>query len=105
MFVNNAGMSPLYDRLDAVTEELYDKTLAVNLKGPFRLGVLAGDDRSHRPQPRRALVEPARAGQRNRAPLGRPVVTRRLQERSHRLAQSRGGQRSLDPPTRDRGPR
>jgi NAD(P)-dependent dehydrogenase (short-subunit alcohol dehydrogenase family) len=25
-----------------VTEELYDKTLAVNLKGPFRLAVLAG---------------------------------------------------------------
>jgi NAD(P)-dependent dehydrogenase (short-subunit alcohol dehydrogenase family) len=42
VFVNNAGMSPLYDSLDAVTEELYDKTLAVNLKGPFRLGVLAG---------------------------------------------------------------
>jgi NAD(P)-dependent dehydrogenase (short-subunit alcohol dehydrogenase family) len=41
VFVNNAGMSPLYERLDAVTEELYDKTLAVNLKGPFRLGVLA----------------------------------------------------------------
>ena len=41
VFVNNAGMSPLYERLDAVTEDLYDKTLAVNLKGPFRLGVLA----------------------------------------------------------------
>ena len=34
-------MSPLYESLDAVTEELYDKTLAVNLKGPFRLAVLA----------------------------------------------------------------
>ncbi len=42
ILVNNAGMSPLYDSLDAVSEELYDKTLAVNLKGPFRLGVLAG---------------------------------------------------------------
>jgi len=42
VLVNNAGMSPLYERLDAVTEELYDKTHAVNLKGPFRLGVLAG---------------------------------------------------------------
>ncbi|WP_426571477.1 SDR family NAD(P)-dependent oxidoreductase [Aquihabitans sp. McL0605] len=42
VLVNNAGMSPLYERLDAVTEELYDKTLAVNLKGPFRLAVLAG---------------------------------------------------------------
>jgi NAD(P)-dependent dehydrogenase (short-subunit alcohol dehydrogenase family) len=42
VFVNNAGMSPLYDRLDAITEDLYDKTLGVNLKGPFRLAVLAG---------------------------------------------------------------
>jgi NAD(P)-dependent dehydrogenase (short-subunit alcohol dehydrogenase family) len=41
VLVNNAGMSPLYQSLDAVTEELYDKTLAVNLKGPFRLSVLA----------------------------------------------------------------
>lgn len=41
VFVNNAGMSPLYESLDAVTEELYDKTFAVNMKGPFRLGVLA----------------------------------------------------------------
>jgi NAD(P)-dependent dehydrogenase (short-subunit alcohol dehydrogenase family) len=35
-------MSPLYERLDLITEQLYDKTLAVNLKGPFRLAVLAG---------------------------------------------------------------
>ena len=42
ILVNNAGMSPLYPTLADVTEELYDKTLAVNLKGPFRLGVLAG---------------------------------------------------------------
>ena len=42
LLVNNAGMSPLYDDLASVTEELYDKTFAVNLKGPFRLGVLAG---------------------------------------------------------------
>jgi NAD(P)-dependent dehydrogenase (short-subunit alcohol dehydrogenase family) len=41
VLVNNAGMSPLYESLDAVSEDLYDKTLAVNLKGPFRLGVLA----------------------------------------------------------------
>jgi NAD(P)-dependent dehydrogenase (short-subunit alcohol dehydrogenase family) len=41
VLVNNAGMSPLYDALANVTEDLYDKTLAVNLKGPFRLGVLA----------------------------------------------------------------
>ncbi|HEY3831800.1 MAG TPA: SDR family oxidoreductase [Acidimicrobiia bacterium] len=41
VFVNNAGMSPLYTDLAAVTEDLYDKTLAVNLKGPFRLATLA----------------------------------------------------------------
>jgi NAD(P)-dependent dehydrogenase (short-subunit alcohol dehydrogenase family) len=42
VLVNNAGMSPLYERLDTISEELYDKTLSVNLKGPFRLAVLAG---------------------------------------------------------------
>ena len=41
VFVNNAGMSPLYESLSSVSEELYDKTLDVNLKGPFRLAVLA----------------------------------------------------------------
>jgi NAD(P)-dependent dehydrogenase (short-subunit alcohol dehydrogenase family) len=46
VLVNNAGMSPLYERLTDVSEELYDKTLAVNLKGPFRLGVLAGTSMS-----------------------------------------------------------
>jgi NAD(P)-dependent dehydrogenase (short-subunit alcohol dehydrogenase family) len=42
VFVNNAGMSPLYPSLPEVTEELFDKVIGVNLKGPFRLGVLAG---------------------------------------------------------------
>ncbi len=37
VLVNNAGMSPLYPDLLSVTEELYDKTHAVNAKGPFRL--------------------------------------------------------------------
>ncbi|MFJ9124249.1 SDR family NAD(P)-dependent oxidoreductase [Streptomyces sp. NPDC102340] len=41
VLVNNAGMSPLYTDLTDISEELYDKTLAVNLKGPFRLAVLA----------------------------------------------------------------
>jgi NAD(P)-dependent dehydrogenase (short-subunit alcohol dehydrogenase family) len=41
VLVNNAGMSPLYPSLVEVTEELYDKTLSVNLKGPFRLAVRA----------------------------------------------------------------
>jgi NAD(P)-dependent dehydrogenase (short-subunit alcohol dehydrogenase family) len=42
VFVNNAGMSPLYPDLTSVTEELFDKTVGVNLKGPFRLGSLVG---------------------------------------------------------------
>jgi NAD(P)-dependent dehydrogenase (short-subunit alcohol dehydrogenase family) len=42
VFVNNAGMSPLYDSLASITEELYDKTHAVNLKGPFRLATQVG---------------------------------------------------------------
>lgn len=41
VLVSNAGMSPVYESLDAVSEELFDKTVAVNLKGPFRLAVLA----------------------------------------------------------------
>ncbi len=40
VLVNNAGMSPLYDDVVDVTEALYDKVLAVNLKGPFRLSAL-----------------------------------------------------------------
>jgi NAD(P)-dependent dehydrogenase (short-subunit alcohol dehydrogenase family) len=42
VFVNNAGMSPLYKDLASVSEELFDKTVGVNLKGPFRLGSLVG---------------------------------------------------------------
>ena len=42
VLVNNAGLSPLYENLPAVTEALYDKTHAVNAKGPFRLASLVG---------------------------------------------------------------
>ncbi len=42
ILVNNAGMSPLYPSLPEVSEELFDKVLAVNLKGPFRLSALFG---------------------------------------------------------------
>lgn len=41
VLISNAGMSPLYESIHEITEELYDKTLAVNLKGPFRLGARA----------------------------------------------------------------
>jgi NAD(P)-dependent dehydrogenase (short-subunit alcohol dehydrogenase family) len=42
VLVNNAGMSPLYGRVDEVSEELFDKVIGVNLKGPFRLTALIG---------------------------------------------------------------
>ena len=42
VLVNNAGMSPLYPSLDQVTEELFDKVIGVNLKGPFRLSAIVG---------------------------------------------------------------
>jgi NAD(P)-dependent dehydrogenase (short-subunit alcohol dehydrogenase family) len=42
VLVNNAGMSPLYPDLTAVSEELYDKVHAVNARGPFRLATLVG---------------------------------------------------------------
>jgi NAD(P)-dependent dehydrogenase (short-subunit alcohol dehydrogenase family) len=42
VLVNNAGLSPLYPDLASVTEALYDKTHAVNAKGPFRLATLFG---------------------------------------------------------------
>lgn len=43
VLVNNAGMSPLYPSLTDVSEELFDKVIGVNLKGPFRLSALAGE--------------------------------------------------------------
>lgn len=42
VLVNNAGSSPVYPSLDAVTEELFDKVIAVNVRGAFRLSALAG---------------------------------------------------------------
>ncbi len=42
VLVNNAGMSPLYDRVVDVTEDLFDKVVGVNLKGPFRLAAVLG---------------------------------------------------------------
>jgi len=42
ILVNNAGMSPLYPSLRDVSEDLFDKVLAVNLKGPFRLASVIG---------------------------------------------------------------
>ena len=43
VLVNNAGISPLYESLTDVSEEHWDKVIAVNLKGPFRLAALVGE--------------------------------------------------------------
>jgi NAD(P)-dependent dehydrogenase (short-subunit alcohol dehydrogenase family) len=43
VLVNNAGMSPLYPSLTAVTRELWDKVIGVNLAGPFRLSAVVGE--------------------------------------------------------------
>lgn len=42
LLVNNAGLSPTYPSLNSITEELFDKVVALNLKGPFRLMALIG---------------------------------------------------------------
>jgi NAD(P)-dependent dehydrogenase (short-subunit alcohol dehydrogenase family) len=42
VLINNAGMSPLAPSSLETNEELFDKVLAVNLKGPFRLSALFG---------------------------------------------------------------
>ncbi|MFC9557478.1 SDR family NAD(P)-dependent oxidoreductase [Rhodococcus sp. NPDC056960] len=43
ILINNAGLSPLYESESTVTEELFDKVIAINLKGPFRLSSLIGE--------------------------------------------------------------
>ncbi|WP_375482501.1 SDR family NAD(P)-dependent oxidoreductase [uncultured Jatrophihabitans sp.] len=40
VLVNNAGMSPLYDRIGDVTEAMFDSVVNLCFKGPFRLAVL-----------------------------------------------------------------
>jgi NAD(P)-dependent dehydrogenase (short-subunit alcohol dehydrogenase family) len=42
VLVNNAGSSPLYPSLAEVSEELFDKVMAVNVRGAFRLSALVG---------------------------------------------------------------
>jgi NAD(P)-dependent dehydrogenase (short-subunit alcohol dehydrogenase family) len=41
VLVNNAGIAPVPPSLLEVTSDLFDKTIAVNLKGPLRLSALA----------------------------------------------------------------
>jgi NAD(P)-dependent dehydrogenase (short-subunit alcohol dehydrogenase family) len=43
VLINNAGIAPVPPSLLGVTSELFDKTMAVNLKGPLRLTALAAE--------------------------------------------------------------
>jgi NAD(P)-dependent dehydrogenase (short-subunit alcohol dehydrogenase family) len=43
VLINNAGIAPVPPSLLGVTEDLFDKTIAVNLKGPLRLSALAAE--------------------------------------------------------------
>lgn len=75
--VNNAGIAPQSPSLLEHTEALYDKTMQVNLKGPFRLMAVAGEQMvrggggsiinissigSQRPGPNEATYTAAKAG-------------------------------------------
>src|SRR3984893_10065619 len=42
VLVNNAGLSPVAGSSIATSEDLFDKVIGVNLKGPFRLCALIG---------------------------------------------------------------
>ena len=42
ILINNAGMSPVTPSSADVTEDLFDKVIGVNFKGPFRLAALVG---------------------------------------------------------------
>jgi NAD(P)-dependent dehydrogenase (short-subunit alcohol dehydrogenase family) len=42
VLINNAGISPLAPSALETSEELFDKILAVNLKGPYRLSAIFG---------------------------------------------------------------
>ena len=43
VLINNAGMSPVYEKQTDVTESMFDAVVNLNLKGPFRLSALVGE--------------------------------------------------------------
>ena len=78
ILINNAGIAPVAPSLHGVTEELFDKTIGVNLKGPLRLAALAAEHMppggsiinissvaSVRPTPFTAVYGAAKAGLNN----------------------------------------
>jgi len=76
VLVNNAGIAPVPPSLLGITSDLFDKTIAVNLKGPLRLTALAAEHMpaggavinissmaSMRPAPSTVVYAAAKAGQ------------------------------------------
>jgi NAD(P)-dependent dehydrogenase (short-subunit alcohol dehydrogenase family) len=43
VLINNAGIAPVPPSLGEITEDLFDKTIGVNLRGPVRLTALAAE--------------------------------------------------------------
>jgi NAD(P)-dependent dehydrogenase (short-subunit alcohol dehydrogenase family) len=77
VLVNNAGIAPVAPSLLEVSEALFDKTIEVDLKGPFRLTAVAGARMAaagggsvinissigaHRPSPQEAMYAAAKNG-------------------------------------------
>jgi NAD(P)-dependent dehydrogenase (short-subunit alcohol dehydrogenase family) len=48
VLINNAGMAPTAPRSVDMTEALFDKIVAVNFKGPFRLSALVAEEMKQR---------------------------------------------------------
>ena len=132
ILVNNAGIAPVAPSLSETTEALFDKTLAVNLKGPLRLMGLAAPHlrpgssiinvsslASLRPSPLTAVYGAAKAGlnaltvaaAKELGPRGIRGQRDRVRLVPHRQlrsvgadARDRGGARGPDPVGSDRGP-
>ncbi len=81
VLVNNASMSPLYGSVENVSEELFDKTNGVNLKGPFRLVAMVGSRMAGR---RRRLDHQRLHRRGGLSPATHPAVRRR-EGRAQRL--------------------
>lgn len=75
VLVNNAGIAPVPPSLGGITEALFDKTIAVNLRGPLRLTAVAAQHlppggsiinisskASARPTPHTVVYAAAKAG-------------------------------------------
>jgi NAD(P)-dependent dehydrogenase (short-subunit alcohol dehydrogenase family) len=73
--INNAGMSPVYDKLTDVTEKLFDAVVNLNLKGPFRLSALVGERMVAAGHG--SIINVSTAGSLSRRPTSSPTRRRR----------------------------